>query len=47
MPDPVFIPFRGRETRVRHDDPTLKPYVPMAAVLRSAASPRHGRPGAP
>ena len=37
-PDPVFVPFRGREVRVRHDNPTLKPYTPMAAVLRSAAS---------
>ena len=24
--------------RVRHDDPRLKPYTPMATVLRSAAS---------
>jgi hypothetical protein len=37
-PEPVFLPFRGREVRVRHDDPRLKPYTPMAVVLRSAAS---------
>ena len=35
-PDPVYVPFRGREVRVRHDDPQLKPYTPMAAVLRSS-----------
>ena len=35
-PDPVFVPFRGREVRVRHDDPRLKPYAPMATILRSA-----------
>jgi hypothetical protein len=38
MPDPVYVPFRGRETRVRHDHPTLRPYMPMATVLRSPAS---------
>jgi hypothetical protein len=37
-PDPVYVRFRGRETRVRHDDPSLKPNAPMATVLRSAAS---------
>ena len=37
-PDPVYVPFRGREVRVRHDDPALKPYTPMAMVLRAAAS---------
>jgi hypothetical protein len=37
-PDPVYVPFRRREVRVRHDDPRLKPYTPMAAVLRSATS---------
>ena len=36
-PDPLYVPFRGREVRVRHDDPRLKPYTPMAVVLRSAA----------
>src|SRR5687767_4126535 len=37
-PEPVFVPFRGREVRVRHDDPSLGSYMPMATVLRSAAS---------
>ena len=37
-PEPVYVPFRGREVRVRHDDPRLKPYTPMATVLRSATS---------
>ena len=37
-PEPVHVPFRGREIRVRHDDPSLRPYTPMAVVLRSAAS---------
>jgi hypothetical protein len=37
-PDAVSLPFRGRETRFRHDDPTLRPYTPMASVLRAAAS---------
>ena len=37
-PEPVFVPFPGREVRVRHDDPTLKPYTSPAAVLRSAAN---------
>ena len=38
MPDPLYVPFRGRAVRVRHDDPRLGPYMPMAVVLRSAAS---------
>jgi hypothetical protein len=37
-PEPVFVPFRGREIRVRHDDPALRPYTPMATMLRAAAS---------
>ena len=40
-PDPLYVPFRGREVRVRHDDPRLGPYTPTAAVLRSAAGARH------
>ena len=36
-PDPLYVPFRGREVRVRHDDPRLRPYTPTAAVLRAAA----------
>ena len=37
-PDPLYVPFRGREVRVRHDDPRLRPHMPMEAVLRVAAS---------
>ena len=37
-PEPMYVPFRAREVRVRHDDARLKPYTPMAAVLPSAAS---------
>ncbi len=35
-PDPLVISWRGRQLRIRHDDPALKPYSPMAARLRSA-----------
>ena len=38
MPDPLYVPFRGREVRDRHDDPRLTPHTPMATVLRAAAS---------
>jgi hypothetical protein len=30
------IAWQGRRLRVRHDDPRLRPYSPVAAVLRSA-----------
>ena len=35
-PDPLVISWRGRQLRVRHDNPTLTPYSPMASRLRSA-----------
>ena len=35
-PDPLVIAWQGRQLRVRHDDPRLKPYSPTATVLRSA-----------
>jgi hypothetical protein len=35
-PDPLLISWQGRQLRVRHDDPTLKPYSPQASRLRSA-----------
>ena len=35
-PDPLIISWQGRQLRVRHDDPQLKPYSPTATVLRSA-----------
>ena len=36
MPDPLVIPWQGREVRLRHDDPQLGPYAPHGAVIRSA-----------
>jgi len=35
-PDPLVIPWRGRQLRVRHDDPYLGPYTPRGATLRAA-----------
>ena len=35
-PDPLIIPWQGRQLRVRHDDPRLGPYTPRGAVIRSA-----------
>ena len=35
-PDPLTISWQGRQLRVRHDDPKLRPYSPMASRLRSA-----------
>lgn len=35
-PEPLVIAWRGRQVRVRHDDPHLGPYTPRGAVVRSA-----------
>jgi len=35
-PDPLVISWQGRQLRVRHDDPRLRPYSPQASRLRSA-----------
>lgn len=35
-PEPLVIPWQGRQLRVRHDDPRLGPYTPRGAVIRSA-----------
>ena len=35
-PEPLYVPWRGREVRIRHDDPTLRPYWPNADRLRAA-----------
>jgi hypothetical protein len=35
-PDPLTVPWRGRQLRVRHDDPHLGPYPPRGATLRAA-----------
>ena len=36
VPEPLIVSWRGREVRVRHDDPHLGPYTPRGAVIRSA-----------
>jgi hypothetical protein len=33
---PLIVPWRGRQVRIRHDDPKLEPYAPRAAVIGSA-----------
>jgi len=33
---PLVVPWRGRQVRIRHDDPKLEPYAPRAAVIGSA-----------
>ena len=35
-PEPLYVPWQGRQLRVRHDDPHLGPYAPHGAVIRSA-----------
>jgi len=35
-PDPLVIAWRGRELRVRHDDPTLGVYTGTGQQLRAA-----------
>ena len=35
-PDPLIVAWRGRQLRVRHDDPRLSPYSPSGATIRSA-----------
>jgi hypothetical protein len=35
-PEPLVIAWRGRQVRVRHDDPDLGPYTPRGAVVRCA-----------
>ena len=45
MTAPLEIQWRGRQVRIRHDDPMLEPYAPCAAVIGSAmqlASDEHG-----
>ena len=36
MPSPLYTPWRGRQVRIRHDDPHLGPYTPRGAVIRTA-----------
>jgi hypothetical protein len=35
-PEPLVISWRGRQLRVRHDDPHLGPYSSLGATIRSA-----------
>jgi hypothetical protein len=35
-PDPLVIPWHGRQLRVRHDDPALGPYTHAGQVIRAA-----------
>jgi len=35
-PEPLVIPWQGRQLRVRHDDPRITPYSPQASRIRSA-----------
>lgn len=35
-PDPLVIDWRGRELRVRHDDPRIGPYSPVGQRIRAA-----------
>ena len=37
-PRPLYVPWRGRMVRVRHDDPRLRPYWPRTDRLTSAMS---------
>ena len=35
-PEPLVIPWQGRQLRVRHDDPMLGTYTPRGAQVRAA-----------
>jgi hypothetical protein len=35
-PEPLVIPWRGRQVRIRHDDPQLTIYSPHGSRLRAA-----------
>ncbi len=35
-PDPLVIAWRGRQLRVRHDDPRIGPYSPVGQRIRAA-----------
>ena len=36
IPEPIILPWQGRQVRIRHDDPRLTAYSPGASRLRSA-----------
>jgi len=35
-PEPLVVPWRGRQVRIRHDDPQLTVYSPQGSRLRAA-----------
>ena len=35
-PDPLTVPWRGQQIRVRHDDSRLSPHSSSGATIRSA-----------
>jgi hypothetical protein len=35
-PEPFYVPWQGRQLRVRHDDPRIGVYTPTGAQLRAA-----------
>jgi hypothetical protein len=35
-PDPLYVSWHGRMVRIRHDDPSLRPYWPNADRLGGA-----------
>jgi hypothetical protein len=35
-PEPLVIAWRGRQLRVRHDDPRIAPYSPAGQRIRAA-----------
>jgi hypothetical protein len=36
IPEPLVIAWRGRQLRVRHDDPRIGPYSPTGVRIRAA-----------
>jgi hypothetical protein len=35
-PEPLYLRWRGKDVRIRHDDPRLSRYSPAIATLQSA-----------
>ena len=35
-PEPLYLRWRGKDVRIRHDDPRLTRYSPVIATLQSA-----------
>ena len=45
VPEPLYVPWRGRMVRIRHDDPTLRPYWPNTDRLGCGDAARVRRRG--